>query len=235
MKFAYILLTAVLLSLAIFNGCKKDDNPVTAGTGGVIMPLKVGNFWFYEEISLDTAGIIIGADTVGFMVMRDTTIGGEKWYFIGVDSTAREMLANRTDGLWYARLRSGSDSGSPAFLYAKYPATVNYTWPLPDTTTKKVVSVDTSLALSTIPDTTFRCYLYGTIANGSAVPSLFSFFPPGIGFVREEVYDQTPSGRPYLRNRRDILGARFYKASFGKVNAANRGLFFHLLRFMMGK
>jgi hypothetical protein len=95
----------------------------------------------------------------------------------------------------------------------------------------KVISIDTSLALSTIPDTTFRCYLYGHIEKGATRPLYFKFISPGVGFVRDAAYDTTTSGRVYLYGQRDLFGARFYKSSVSqsKVTHYHHGSFLNWL------
>jgi hypothetical protein len=219
MKIKWVLLIVLSLIVAVLTGCKKDDNPVNTDTvTGALMPLKIGNFWVFETTYYDTSGSIMGVDTTGFMVVRDTTINNEKWYFIGFDSTAKEMISNRSNGLWYARLASGTDSAIAPYLYAKYPASVNYSWLLSDSSKVKVMSIDTSLALPTIPDTNFRCYLYGHIEKGATRSLYFKFIAPGIGFVRDAAYDTTASGRMYLYGQRDLFGARFYKSSARQSN-----------------
>jgi hypothetical protein len=224
-------LCAILLLVALFvhTGCKKDENPVSEGGTNptVLTPLKIGNQWTYAHVSLDSLGNVQHSDTSTLRIVRDTSIQNEKWYFIGRDSTAKELLTNRSDGLWYMRLNPSGTISQAAVLFAKYPANVNDTWLGPDSTTAKLFARDVSVS---VPQGTYACFQFTYADKNTQFVSQVKYYPVGIGFVKDEFYSTTNSGRPYVVSRRELIGLSLSKLSFrpaiSKSNSSSEDVFF---------
>ena len=227
---AKVIFFSLLLGTVFFlNACKKEDNPVNQGgttTATVLMPLKLGNQWIYRSISLDSLGVVQHVDTSTFKIVRDTLIQNERWYFIGRDSTARELLTNRTDGLWYMSLHSTGTIAQAAVLFAKYPANVNDSWLGPDSSTVKLIT--NNLAV-TVPQGTYTCYQYSYTNKRTGAVEQSKYFPPGRGFVKDEGYSRTSSGQTYVAARRGLIGLTLTKSSPIQTKDDNRFAGFHLL------
>ena len=207
MTMKYLFLAAVLtIGLALQSACDKD-NPVSQGGGAtILMPLKVGNQWTYLLKAYDTSGTAMVTDTITFALLRDTTIQNEKWYFIVAGASAVELLANRPDGLWYRRI--GPDGQSPV-LFAKYPASVNDTWIGIDSSTARVVSTNAGIS---VPKGTYTCFHYTYADKYYQFVTSARFFAVGIGFVRDEYYNLTNSGRTYVAMRRELTNLALTKS-----------------------
>ena len=163
-----------ILSL-LFVSCKSEEptleQEITLDTS-VIMPLKVGNTWLYRTVILDTSGNVLSTvhDTVA--IVRDTTIGQERWLVNNLGS----HYTNRTDGLW-GTIQSGSQPIQFVHL-AKYPASTNERYPMDPNLYYwhwiRVLSVD---SVATVPLGQFRSYVYESGALGSL------FYVPGLGQI----------------------------------------------------
>jgi hypothetical protein len=212
MTIKQISTSLLLVTLFLQAGCKKDDNPVNQGGTNptVLMPLKIGNQWIYRAVSLDSLGNVQNSDTSTFKIVRDTSIQNEKWYFIGRDSTARELLTNRSDGLWYMRLTSSGTVAQSVVLFAKHPANVNDTWLGPDSTTAKLLAKNVSV---TVPQGTYSCFQYTYANKNTQDLQQTKYFPVGVGFVRDEFYSKTSSGQSYVAGRRELIGLSLNKLS----------------------
>ncbi|MGB2868962.1 MAG: hypothetical protein WBD36_10955 [Bacteroidota bacterium] len=161
MKITAMFLTVLLLGL----GCSKSsDNPVSTvdDTSNQILPLQVGNSWTYNVMTYDTAGIGTFYALINMVVVRDTTIGGERWYIVSSSgSSGVGIIKVKSDGLWY-------HSAAGNFLGVKYPAADLSAFLLQSIT----VSVASNSASVTVPKGTFSCIKYG-VTQGT------SFFGPG--------------------------------------------------------
>jgi hypothetical protein len=176
--------------------CRRDDNPAgpVAQGADVIMPLKIGNTWTYQgqvTVSVPNSPIsippIMLSSTV--RIVGERTYKGEQCFTASVTATtAGSMIGmimipgimqtdsvaylNKSDGLYGANL-----SGGGAWQRSvPFPAAVNSTWTLPDTTTTSgggarvtlrnirltVASVNASV---TVPAGTFTCYQYKLSAD----------------------------------------------------------------------
>ena len=158
--------TALVLTLLLFVlGCsKKSDNPVSTvdDTTNQILPLQVGNSWTYNVMTYDTAGTGTFYALINMVVVRDTTIGGERWYIVSSSGASGVgILKVKSDGLWY-------HSAAGNFLGIKYPAADLSAFLMQSIT----VSVVSNSASVTVPKGTFSCIKYG-VTQGT------SFFGPG--------------------------------------------------------
>lgn len=205
-----LLVTALFLSAG---GCNKDDNPAKSTTGGVLMPLKIGNTWKYQNLSLDSNGVVMHTDTSMFSIVRDTTIGTEKWYFIGTASFAFELLTNRSDGLWYMFL------GETPTLFAKYPATIGDGWT--GLSGQRVQLAATNVGV-TVPAGTYSCNVYTYTDTTTWRLNTVRYFPLNVGFVRDEWRTRTPSGYPYVGMRRDLMSVTLNKTATTATAATAR-------------
>lgn len=77
-----MILVAVILFIT-FSACKKEKATITEKKFDSYMPFKKGNFWVYENFTLDSSGVQIDRsydDTL--YVSNDSTINGNKYYEI---------------------------------------------------------------------------------------------------------------------------------------------------------
>ncbi|MGB2868359.1 MAG: hypothetical protein WBD36_07910, partial [Bacteroidota bacterium] len=165
---------------------------------------------------LDTLGATIAVDTTIFILVRDTMIQNEKWYFIGFNASATELLTNRSDGLWYMRTQL---SQPPPALFAKYPANVNDAWVGPDSASAKVVAKDLSVS---VPHGTHSCYHYTFADNPSQFVSMARYFLPGSGLIKDDFFSTTASGRTYVTYRRELVSLSLSKSDI-QTTSEKRG------------
>jgi hypothetical protein len=181
-------LNALLFCLAVFllTSCKKS-NPVDSSPSVLqIWPLKSGNTWAYHLIYYDTTGAISQSGSGAFVVTTDTIVGGETWYHISGSGTT--FYTNRSDGFW---VMSNSTSGLFQGLLFKYPDSAGDSWNYGGDQIF-VQSTDTSI---TVPAGTYHCYEYRLLYNSKPVCDYY--YCPGVGFIAEDYYSSTNSGRLY--------------------------------------
>jgi len=181
----------ILLLLAF--GCQNKDNPVETPTAlEPIVPLKIGNQWFFQLSYFDTSGNVLLTTTDSFKVFRDSTIANEQWFVMSYYGGSTLVCTNRKDGFW-------SFERDSQYLILKYPATPNEIYPTIDATARFV----SSEAVLTVPKGTFTCYKYEhawTRLNGF---KSYSYWKPGIGFVRVEIASNA-GGKPYIWGALDL-------------------------------
>ncbi|HPI19317.1 MAG TPA: hypothetical protein PKY56_03015 [Candidatus Kapabacteria bacterium] len=126
------LILFIILSAFIFNSCNdivdSDKNILKTKIQykylledqekSVIMPLKVGNVWYYDVAEYNTNGDETKKYQDSIFISGIKMIGKEKWYITRFPMISDEniYLANTDVGL-YVRC----DCEDTAFLYAKYP------------------------------------------------------------------------------------------------------------------
>jgi hypothetical protein len=191
---ARVLLCLFVLFLAA--GCAEETTPSTPSSGDLIMPLNVGTSMTLLERSLDTLGTVIGVDTSVFTVMHDTTINSEKWFVIN----SEELLANRSNGLWYGVHVGGRWIVSPGLL-AKYPGQAGDTWLGPDSLSASLAAVNAPTA---VPFGAFSCYRY-TYSDAGQLLTV-RYLSVNKGLIMDEFYSKTASGRSYVDQRRSLMG-----------------------------
>jgi len=126
------LILLIILSAFIFNSCNdivdSDKNIkktkiqykylLNDQEKSVIMPLKVGNVWYYDVAEYNSNGDEIKTYKDSIYIYGTKMIGNEKWYVTRFPMISDEeiYLANTDVGL-YVRC----DCEDTSFLYAKYP------------------------------------------------------------------------------------------------------------------
>jgi hypothetical protein len=181
-------LNVSLLCLAVFmlSSCKKS-NPVESSPSVLqIWPFKTGNTWAYQAISFDSTGTVTQSGSGAFIVTTDTIVGGETWYHL---STAGAMFyTNRSDGLW---VMWNNTSGLNQELLFKYPVSAGDNWNYG----ADLVFVQSTDTLITVMAGTYHCYEYRVFYNSN--PLCDYYCCPGVGFIAEDYFSSTNSGRLY--------------------------------------
>ncbi len=81
------ILFALALTIALFASCKKDNNddtnqetpnPVTKN----YFPLKIGNYWVYEQYKIDTLGVAISTNQIDSVIITRDTVINNNTYFV---------------------------------------------------------------------------------------------------------------------------------------------------------
>jgi hypothetical protein len=72
----------LIMALSFLSSCKKDDDTIAKVS---YLPLKVGNYWIYQEFLIDTSGIETTNSIIDSVIInRDTIINLNKYYvFVG--------------------------------------------------------------------------------------------------------------------------------------------------------
>jgi hypothetical protein len=100
-------------------------------------------------------------------------------------------------------MSSGPNAMAPTLLY-KYPDSVGDSWNTSyyDSTTLQVSVEQTSTSV-TVPQGTYACYEYKTLYNSE--PQEDDYFYPGVGFIADDYYSYTNSGRMYKKAHRELV------------------------------
>lgn len=134
----FIYLISILSVLLL--GCDSDNNPTTSEflQNGVIVPLKVGNYWSYIDSSFTENGILekVDSSTLSITGYSDVSYKGSNlqvfhwtWIFEGQSSNFSWLFRNETDGLYSYGTRSlDSNYIYDKSLLFKYPVKVNDSW-----------------------------------------------------------------------------------------------------------
>jgi hypothetical protein len=171
-----------------------------SGKSGVLIPLKTGNQWIYEETVKDSLGNVITSKIDTSNIGLTVAIKGETWYFFtppGEKSIDAGLFANRFNGLFQL-----DEQSNAALLEFPYPASVGF---------EAVLFADTSffndiidrvlvrlVAINEAVDTkkgTFFCYHYQALAEEKIIsinqiatsPSLQKediYIAPNIGIIK---------------------------------------------------
>jgi hypothetical protein len=109
-----VLLTIFFLSFIY--GCRYDGS---SGSSGVIIPLKAGNTWIYEESVTDSLGRLRDMKLDTSSVGLSTSIDGLQWFFFtgpGNSPSEAMLSTNKNDGFWIHNI-----GGSESLLLLPYP------------------------------------------------------------------------------------------------------------------
>jgi hypothetical protein len=204
-------LALLLFSVLSIPACN-NSNPVNSEESppGVLVPLKVGNYWTYE-LSYYINGQPNGlTDTFTVRIVADTNLTYEG---ITHKATVREILHNKSntvseakwfesngdDGLYNLGGFSEEDTLLTKFLELKYPVNVGESWEVPrlvyhlglrkfmftDTLTYTCVAKD---SLFETFNKSFNCYVFHYKKeipedDVSGLEDFYLFYAPGIGLV----------------------------------------------------
>jgi len=152
---------------------------------GVIDPLAIGNVWIYEYDRYDDSGKFLSSYFDTIMIIKDTTVGGEKLYATKDDPYV--YFCNRSDGNYSRRNSDGN-----MLLWLPYPAKVN------DSISRangeeyvKIESISETVTVKAGVFTTYKYKIYSLQSAGTG-PILYSYlyYAPNIGLVKiEPIYN----------------------------------------------
>jgi hypothetical protein len=167
----------LVAGVLVLPGCTTDDGgvvPAPPVDHGSILPLAVGNSWYYRESLFDTAGVPIGETRDTMTLVRDTLIGGLRWF-----ADRGGVFYGVTDGI---AVRNMFPSDTGAYLFLLYPVRegyVEYDGP----GGYRVASLGrATLATVTVPAGTFECLAY--IFRDPPRETLAYYVTPGVGIIR---------------------------------------------------
>ena len=181
----------ILFLAVIFVGCNNDSNPP------VIMPLKIGNQWTYENTLFATNIYPIMRDTLITKIVGDTIYQNEEWF----KTSDNWYYSNRSNGAFLTFLPY-----KPS-LIAKYPCFVGDTFYCEGYNTfKKVISTNGVVATSL---GSFICIQYrhtGIDLSSNTSWYIDEFYCPNYGLIREDYYHMNASGQYVLDDQRVLIG-----------------------------
>lgn len=177
--------------ISIVTSC---DEQTDSTVSGVIMPLKVGNYWTFVDSSFDDAGLFIEADTSTLSITGKKTIeyGGTSyevflWTWVTYGSDHSWLAANSAGGLYiFGGTSAKGDFILTKSLSIKYPAEIGDEWAeynvsyssmdssffISDTTVTTCSSLDAAFAS---PIGNLSCYTY-EYSEDFGVSKVFSGF-----------------------------------------------------------
>ncbi len=107
----------IFLLLAVVAGCSKsDDNQDQPPATPSLIPLQIGNTWYYRE-TLQVADTLITERMQ--KVVGDTSIRDEDWFVLSYDNQHQTLMNNRSDGLWL--YQDWKSTMGTSILYYRYP------------------------------------------------------------------------------------------------------------------
>jgi hypothetical protein len=203
----------VLLISLVLTSCHNSTEPPIDENKGPLIPLAVGNYWVYQQYTLNNDGSILYAEKLlsGFKI-SDTlsvTLNGEKQITFQCsicDSSANwtsseaRLIYIGKDGIYYAGI-ADNDTLKLSFndLMFKYPATkgeetLAHTFyvdifgnflNIPDSISNSYSCISMDSIFST-PIGNFSCIVYKlqlTLDNVFYLGDLYYFLKPGLGLV----------------------------------------------------
>jgi hypothetical protein len=204
------LCVAIIITIAVnVMSCDNSSIPVIDGKDTIadnsygLIPLRIGNKWYYSLYYYDTTGTqwpTIHVDSV--VVSRDSIIGHERWYkaigLKGPDIDNWDWYTNRTNGLWVLRkvvLNDPPIDTAYQYLTFKYPTAKGESWGGIFGDSTHVLStnelVDTPLGRDT-------CIHYEDHYQEASLGDMHYYIVPGNGWVMLEEFSTTNSGRLYV-------------------------------------
>lgn len=200
----YILLLAALF--IILTAC--DDNSNNPGTDKEIVPLKAGNTWIYKITSYDSLGNITKTVMDTLIVLKDTTVAGEKIFLImekqpSLKTPAIFGAVNRSDGFHYLFFDDDSANKVIDWFYYKYPAAVGDVFTRNEETAT-VQSTDTLIGHLAVG--AYHCVKYNKVANyGQNMNQNVMYAAPGVGTVYSEFYYSYKTQKKYLDAKHELV------------------------------
>jgi hypothetical protein len=174
------LFVVLILSAFAFGACDGGSGDSGGGdsrSGGVILPLALGNIWTHSWI----AGAVSSSTTTSVSAIQN--IAGEDTYRTGT-ATLYNYYRNHDDGLY--DYGNNLEIYASQRLYLKYPCSVGDTWSY-DGGTLEVMS--TSAPVDSDAGT-FNCieyYFYKNNSDGTFSEHMEYWFP-GVGQVLQYIY-----------------------------------------------
>ncbi len=182
------ILIGILSVIAIIVITSCDGGGTDPTNNDEILPLKIGNYWKFDAVGYDTLGNILEQSTITFKVVSDTIINNEIVYImeIGESNIQKGTAAfiKRADGVYTYEKHN-------TYLEVKYPVSIGEKF----NAAKDTVIVESTNFNYVTTIGNFSCYQY-TWSYSDRKESLY--FKPSVGYVANEIFRRTVSGRYYL-------------------------------------
>jgi len=182
------------------------DAPVNEPTD-VIMPLKPGNEWLYNLISINNNGIAeIYESYFGSRAVLDTVINGSRWTRMSDDG---DLLQNRADGLYGKDIKDLAKKGITGIQrLIPYPAAVKQYYQVGG----NVLFLDSTNAVVKTPAGEFTCYKFTseltTESSGDVQHhEIHNYWAPNYGNIQtvtRTVQPDSLKSKPYIQQLRSI-------------------------------
>ena len=186
MKNTCFVFVVICLSAFILAACHKNTPTETNAIERTpIVPLSVGNSWFYSGVTYDTLGSIIEPFLESVVISKDSLISNKRYFLYNI------LFSINTDtGLV-------SIDGQTKNYYYKYPVLLGETF-------HSILAVDFYVScLDTIiqvPAGTFHCLRYEAFYGDVRIESFF--LSPGTGEIKlityQSAFSQKNDQRVYL-------------------------------------
>jgi hypothetical protein len=188
----------IYLFALIFFSCDHSTNPITAenSTSTVIMPLKIGNKWIFENTDFDSTGAVVRTYVDTLAIIGEMMVDEQRWFIANEDCIVR----NSAEGLCSALLVGGKISNMS--LVAKFPGSTGDKW---NYGYNMIASSD---ILVNVPYGDFHCFRYEGEMHLEDAPSI-SYLAPGIGILLAYYKKETADGSKYLNKVTELKDVIF--------------------------
>ena len=180
----------ILIIALVLVSC--SDNSTNNPKSLEIIPLKIGNMWIYQNLKLDSNGIILKTTYDTLEVVKDTVFDGSKWF----------TYYNPSRYMWF----QNNDNGYRNAIKPEYWRFLDYKYPgiagdkfVSSRGSKTIEATDSKFKI--VPGE-FICYKYVSY-DGSE-----EFLCPGIGFVCGKIYNKTWDDKYYVEDLKVLV---YYK------------------------
>jgi len=196
MNKAYLSALISILVGSMFIGCSDDPADNSEPPDSVILPLAVGNYWTFEDISFNASGDTTGVDTTTLSIDSTAVISGRTVYYWRWDIASYEnyadLMANIDDGLYrFGTASSGEiDEAEEPELILIYPGSEGDTF----IAFGEDFTITSTSSEQIVPAGTFICYEYTYSGDNK------QYFAPDYGFIAREKF----IGEYLIENRKLI-------------------------------
>ncbi len=168
---------------SMFIGCSDNPTDNKEPPDSVIIPLAVGNYWTFEDISFNASGDTTGVDTTTLSIDSSAAISGRTVYYWRWDIAEYEnyadLMANIDDGLYrFGTASSGVIEADEAELILIYPGSTGDTF----IAFEEDFTITSTTSEQIVPAGTFICYEYTYSGNNR------QYFAPDYGFIARQKY-----------------------------------------------
>lgn len=202
--------TFLLLCYIFIAGCSSSFSSASSHSASSdshsIVPLKEGNIFISKKDYYDLESAKFYSTRIDTLkILSKRILNNDTMFLTNVNN---QYVINRPDGYW-------SEGGE--VLEAKYPGNVGDTFPSytkitnekpPDTVTGywKIVAINEPV---TVPAGTFNCIKYDSyhksIINGKIHNRIITWWSPGFGLIKKELYHTTEAGVLILIYHEELL------------------------------
>jgi len=192
MRFSIIII--ILIMAALIVTCANDGPTGPGLSGGVIMPLEMGNKWYGTNIFYYESGST-EINSVE-MEIKDTIYNDNECWYLTMERgfRPRHGYLNRSDGLYMTIFESDNQTGDP-ILYCKYPARVGDIYAAGNAQAE-VLRLDT-IDIASIGAVESMLYYYYIPDSGSAITQ-YIWWTPNLGMIKMTYTIQSDSAVYYL-------------------------------------